>query len=116
MLAEFLDDKPAIDAVLAANDAMGIGAADALAQAGYAIASIPIVGVDATAEGRAAIRDGRLNFTVFQNPEAQGAGAVEAAMSLLGGTAPEGVEDSVKWIEYLAVDAGNIDTLFPDDR
>lgn len=37
-------------------------------------------------------------------------------MSLLGGTAPEGVEDSVKWIPYQAVDAANIDTLFPDDR
>ncbi|MDR3766732.1 MAG: substrate-binding domain-containing protein [Butyricicoccus sp.] len=113
--AKFLEEKPEIDAVLAANDAMGIGAAEALAQAGYAISNIPVVGVDATAEGRAAIRDGRLNFTVFQDPEPQGAGAVQAAMSMLGGTTPEGVEDSVLWIDYQPVDASNIDQLFPDD-
>ena len=113
--AKFLEEKPEIDAVLAANDAMGIGAAEALAQAGYAISNIPVVGVDATAEGRAAIRDGRLNFTVFQDPDAQGAGAVQAAMSLLGGTMPEGVVDSVLWIDYQPVDASTIDQLFPDD-
>ena len=114
--AEFLKDKPQIDAVLAANDAMGIGAADALAQAGYAISTIPIVGVDATSDGRAAIRDGRLNFTVFQDPQAQGAGAVEAAIQMLGGSAPEGAVDSAIWIGYTAVDAANVDKLFPDER
>lgn len=114
--AEFLKDKPQIDAVLAANDAMGIGAADALAQAGYAISTIPIVGVDATSDGRAAIRDGRLNFTVFQDPQAQGAGAVEAAIQMLGGSAPENAVDSAIWIGYTAVDAANVDKLFPDER
>ncbi len=115
LFAEFLKETPEIDAVLAANDAMGLGASDALAQAGYAIASIPIVGVDATAAGRAAIRDGRLNFTVFQDAQAQGAGAVEAAMRMLGGT-PLDQADNIQWIAYHPVDASNIDQLFPDDR
>ena len=86
------------------------------AQAGYAISTIPIVGVDATSDGRAAIRDGRLNFTVFQDPQAQGAGAVEAAIQMLGGSAPENAVDSAIWIGYTAVDAANVDKLFPDER
>lgn len=115
-LAQELKNKPEIDAVLAANDAMALGAADALAQAGYAVTGIPIVSVDATEDGRAAIRDGRLSFSAFQDPVAQGAGAVEAAVRMLEGGMPEGVQDSVLWVPYQPVHAGNVDRLFPDDR
>ena len=111
----FLKTKPKIDAVLCANDEMAIGAADALAQSGYAIADIPFVGVDATAEGRAAIRDGRMDFTIYQDPVAQGAGAIEVAMTLLGGNQPEDVQNSIRWIPYTPVTLENIDQLFPND-
>ena len=94
---------------------MAIGAADALAQSGYAIADIPVVGVDATAEGRAAIRDGRMDFTIYQDPVAQGAGAIEVAMTLLGGNQPEDVQNSIRWIPYTPVTLENIDQLFPND-
>lgn len=113
---KFLQSKPTIDAVLAVNDDMAIGAADALAQAGYALSSIPIVGVDATPEGRAAVRDGRIDFTVYQNPEYQGAGAVNEIMTMLGGDMPNADVDSIQWHEYMPVTAVNIDQLFPDDR
>ena len=113
---KFLKTKPTIDAVLAANDDMAIGAADALAQAGYALSSIPIVGVDATPEGRAAVRDGRIDFTVYQDPEKQGAGAVNEIMNMLDGNTPNVDIDSIQWHEYIPVTAANIDKLFPDDR
>lgn len=113
---KFLQNKPTIDAVLAANDDMAIGAADALAQAGYALSEIPIVGVDATSEGRAAVRDGRIDFTVYQNPENQGAGAVDEIMNMLGGNTPNVDIDSIQWHDYIPVTAANIDQLFPDDR
>ena len=93
----------------------GVGGAGTLAQAGYGSSMMRGVGGGATAEGRAAIRGGRLNVAVFRDPDAQGAGAVQAAMSLLGGTMPEGVVDSVLWIDYQPVDASTIDQLFPDD-
>lgn len=112
----FLKKKPRVDAVLAANDEMAIGAADALAQAGYAVADIPVVGVDATAAGRAAIRDGRMDFTAYQDPVAEGAGAVEAVVTLLGGGKLSGVEDSIRWIEYTPVTIENVDKLFPNDQ
>ena len=113
---KFLKTKPTIDAVLAANDDMAIGAADALAQAGYALSGIPIVGVDATPEGRAAVRDGRIDFTVYQDPEKQGAGAIDEIMNMLGGNTPNVDIDSIQWHEYIPVTAANIDKLFPDDR
>lgn len=112
----FLKDKPKVDAVLAANDEMAIGAAEALSQAGYAISDIPVVGVDATAAGRSAIRDGRLDFTVYQDPVAEGAGAVEAVMTLLGGSQPANMQDSIRWIEYTPVTVENVDKLFPNDQ
>lgn len=112
----FLKKKPRVDAVLAANDEMAIGAADALAQAGYAVADIPVVGVDATAAGRAAIRDGRMDFTAYQDPVAEGAGAVEAVMTLLGGGQLSGVENSIRWIDYTPVTIENVDKLFPNDQ
>lgn len=114
--AQFLKDKPVIDAVLAANDDMAIGAADALAQAGYALSEIPIVGIDATYQGRAAIRDGRIDFTVYQDPEKQGAGAINEIMDMLGGQPPNVDNDSIQWQEYVPVTTANIDQLFPDDR
>lgn len=95
---------------------MAIGAADALAQAGYALSGIPIVGVDATPEGRAAVRDGRIDFTVYQDPEKQGAGAIDEIMNMLGGNTPNVDIDSIQWHEYIPVTAANIDKLFPDDR
>lgn len=113
---KFLQNKPTIDAVLAANDDMAIGAADALAKAGYALSGIPILGVDATAEGRAAVRDGRIDFTVYQDPENQGAGAITEIMTMLGGDMPNVDIDSIQWHEYIPVTAANIDQLFPDDR
>ncbi|MGM9613434.1 MAG: sugar ABC transporter substrate-binding protein [Butyricicoccus sp.] len=112
----FLKDKPKVDAVLAANDEMAIGAAEALSQAGYAISDIPVVGVDATAAGRAALRAGQLDFTVYQDPVAEGAGAVEAALTLLGGSRPDNLEDSIRWIEYIPITIENVDKLFPSDQ
>ena len=115
-LAYLRGKKPTVDAVLAANDEMAIGAAEALSQAGYAISDIPVVGVDATAAGRAAIRDGRLDFTVYQDPVAEGAGAVEAAMALLGGSQPKNVQNSIRWISYTPVTVENVDQLFPNNQ
>lgn len=113
---KFLKEKPRVDAVLAANDEMAIGAAEALAQSGYSIAEIPVVGVDATKEGRAAIRDGRMDFTAYQDPVAEGAGAVETVMTLLGGGRPEDIENSIRWIDYAPVTIENVDKLFPNDQ
>ena len=54
-MAELMAAEPRIDGVLAANDFMALGALDAMREAGR---KIPIVGVNATPEGIAAITAG----------------------------------------------------------
>jgi inositol transport system substrate-binding protein len=71
-----------IDAVFAQNDEMAMGALVALEQAGRKDKVI-VAGVDAIADALQAVKDGRLDATVFQDARGQGAGAVEAAVKLV---------------------------------
>ena len=73
------------DCIIANNDAMALGAVEAMLDADLDPASIPIVGIDATADGIQAIKDGTLAMTVFQDPVGQGMGALMAAVNMLEG-------------------------------
>ncbi len=74
----------AIDAVFAQNDEMAMGALLAVERAKKKDAII-VVGVDAIADALQAVKDGRLDATVFQDGAGQGGGAVEAAVKLVRG-------------------------------
>lgn len=74
------------DCIIANNDAMALGAVEAMKAQGMDPTSIPIVGIDATVDGIQAIKDGTLAMTVFQNPNGQGMGAVMAAKNMIEGT------------------------------
>ena len=65
----WLGEYEQIDAILAANDNMAIGAAEAVAETNRK--GILITGFDATEAGLAAIRDGRIAATIDQAPGAQ---------------------------------------------
>jgi len=71
-----------IDAVFAQNDEMAMGALIALEQAKRKAKTI-VVGVDAIADALQAVRDGRLDATVFQDAKGQGAAAVETAVKII---------------------------------
>ncbi|MBO6133664.1 MAG: substrate-binding domain-containing protein [Lachnospiraceae bacterium] len=73
------------DCIISNNDAMALGAIEAMESKGMDPASIPIVGVDATADGRQAISEGKLAMSVFQNPVGQGEGAAKAAINMING-------------------------------
>ena len=75
------------DCIIANNDAMALGAVEALKAKGMDPTSIPIVGIDATVDGIQAIKDGTLAMTVFQDANGQGYGAVKAAVNLIEGKA-----------------------------
>ncbi len=77
-----------IDAVVANNDEMAIGAVLALEEAGIKD-RVLVTGVDATADAMEFIAGGRLDMTVFQNAGAQGRGAVQAALRLVNGETVE---------------------------
>lgn len=71
-----------INAVFAQNDEMAMGALLALEQAKKKDKVI-VVGVDAIADALEAVRQSRLDATVFQDSEQQGRQAVETALKIL---------------------------------
>jgi inositol transport system substrate-binding protein len=71
-----------VRAVFAQNDEMAMGVSLALERAGRK-QDIVVVGVDAIADALQAVRDGRLDATVFQDGMGQGRGAVDAALTLI---------------------------------
>lgn len=71
-----------IDAVFAQNDEMGLGALQALEQAGLKN-KVKVVSIDAIRDALDAVKDKRLDATVYQDAQGQGQGAVQAAISLI---------------------------------
>lgn len=67
--AEWLERHGEIDAILAANDMMALGAIDAMTTAGRT--GIVVTGFDANADALLAIRNGHLHATVDQAPTQQ---------------------------------------------
>jgi len=81
-MRELLSAEARIDGVLAANDAMALGALDALREAGR---PLPIVGINATLEGVAAIKAGELLASAAFDAMKLACLGVEAALRSLGG-------------------------------
>lgn len=103
------------DCVISNNDAMALGVIEAMEQKGLNPGDIPIVGIDATADGRQAIKDGKLAMSVFQDPNGQGKGAILAAINLaekkdLGeGSDYEANEDqTILWVPFEPVTPDNV--------
>ncbi len=71
-----------IQAVFAQNDERAMGVLLALERAGRK-QDVVVVGVDAIADALQAVRDGRLDATVFQDGEGQGRGAIDTALKLI---------------------------------
>ncbi|GAB3387848.1 hypothetical protein GCM10027514_29370 [Azotobacter armeniacus] len=69
-----------IDAVVANNDEMGIGAAMALRQAGRE--DVLVGGIDGTPDGMVAVARGQLAVTLLRDPVAMGEKAMEVAVRL----------------------------------
>ena len=103
--------KGQIDAVFAQNDEMGMGALKALEAAGLKD-QIPLVSVDAIADALQAVKDGRLDATVFQNAKGQGRTSVETALQIIKG---EPYEKEV-FIPFELVTAENVDAYLAEDK
>ena len=116
MITPLLTAGTEFDCIISNIDAMALGAIEAMENVGMDPASVPIVGIDCTADGAAAVAAGKMYMTVFQNAKGQGSGAMQAAINLLSG-APinEGTEyeiDSenpyIVWVPFEPVDASNV--------
>lgn len=81
----FLSQDPEFDCIISNNDAMALGAIQALENKGIDPSGIPIVGIDATADAVNAILDGKMSMSVFQSAEGQAEAAVRIAKNLVDG-------------------------------
>ena len=95
------------DAIIANNDEMAIGAAMALQQAGKAKGEVAIVGIDGLPDGLAAIKRGMLVASVFQDPKAQAASAMQSAIKMIKG---EPVTADV-WVPFRLITPENLATF-----
>ena len=106
-----------VEAVLANNDDMALGAISALKAAGYFKGSkfMPVVGVDATAPGIAALADGTLLGTVLNDAKNQGIATFKISQLLAEGKVPttENVgfkltDNKYVWIDYKSITKDNM--------
>ena len=77
-----------IDAVVAQNDEMALGALKAIEDAGR-LGEIVIAGIDATPEAMKYVKQGQLNITVFQDAKGQGRKSIEVARDVAMGKSTE---------------------------
>jgi ABC-type sugar transport system substrate-binding protein len=104
------------DCIISNNDAMALGAIEAMEQQDMDPSSVPIVGIDATADACAAIQAGKLAMSVFQDPKGQGTGAILAAINLIeGNPINEGVDYEldadipyIVWVPFEPVTPENV--------
>ncbi|MGG1945192.1 substrate-binding domain-containing protein [Trinickia sp. NRRL B-1857] len=83
--AGWLAQGKKLDAIVANNDEMAIGAIIALQKAGRAPNSIFIMGVDATPDALAQMDRGAMKATVYQDAKGQGVAAVDLAIAMKKG-------------------------------
>lgn len=102
-----LQTNPNLKVVLGNNDEMAIGAWLAASQSGIKDEDIFIGGVDGTLDALQFVGSG-LDFTVFQNPKAQGRQGAIAAYNLVKGEPVEGINsDNIIWIDSEAITPEN---------
>jgi len=89
-----------IDAVIAQNDEMALGAREAIDAAGK---DIPCIGIDGITDAVTAVIEGRMIASDFQNAEGQMTGALEAAVRAIRG---EPVE-KFYWIPFEMITPAN---------
>lgn len=90
-----------IDAVVAENDEMALGAREAIKASGK---EIPAIGVDGITDALKAVEEGNLIASIFQDGAGQGSKAVEALVAAIKG---ETVEKDY-WIDFEEVNKENV--------
>lgn len=109
----FLRTGSPVDCVLCENDSMALGVIEVCREANIDLSALPVLGVDATADGCAAIESGEMAFTVCQSGAGQGEAAVKAAIRFAQGESVdslEGVSEDGKyvWVPFEKVDSTNV--------
>ncbi len=105
LMENWLSTGKAIDAVIAQNDEMALGACKAIEAAGRR--DIRVIGIDAIPDALRAVDEGTMCATVFQDARGQGAQALETAVHLVQGkTVPQ-----TNYIPFQLVTKQNLDVF-----
>lgn len=104
LVTNWLSSGIEMDAVIANNDEMAIGAVQALKAAGVSMDDVIIGGVDATQDALISMQQGDMDLTIFQDAFGQGEGSIITAMKLVAG---ETVDQKV-YIPFKLVTMDNI--------
>ena len=112
LMEVFLKTGMPIDCVICNNDEMALGAIAACENAKVDTSSILFLGIDASANGCVAIKDGKMAFSAYQNSKAQCEAAAEVAIKLANGESIQGIEGATEdgkyvWIPFEKVDSSN---------
>ncbi|MDT5338331.1 MAG: ribose transport system substrate-binding protein [Mycobacterium sp.] len=101
---DLLRAHPDVTGIFAANDTMGLGAAQAVKNAGKS-GSVSIISVDGITAALQAVKDGTLSGTISQYPYAEGQLAVQACVNLAAKKpVPDRVVAPIKLIDKSNVD------------
>lgn len=112
MIGQFHDE---IELVLSNNDDMAMGAVDAYNALNYTEENRPVFfGVDGTAVGLQAVKDGDLAGTVYNDKEAQANVMAQLSVALVTGEGLDAIafeNERYIYVPYLKVDQENVDTF-----
>ncbi|SKB88836.1 inositol transport system substrate-binding protein [Lachnospiraceae bacterium] len=113
LMEAFFKTEQSVDAIFCNNDSLALGAIKSMKAHNIDPASIPVCGVDATAEGCASIAAGEMSFTVLQSAKGQGESAVNAAALMAQGKSLSSLEWITKdhrnvFVPFEPVDASNV--------
>ena len=106
-----------VDVIISNNDAMALGAIEALKQGGVDLSDLVVVGVDGTNAGLEAIATGEMLATVYQNAIGQASASVQAAINLASGMdvmngisfEADADNSAVIWIPFELITADNVE-------
>ncbi|MCP1912563.1 putative xylitol transport system substrate-binding protein [Bradyrhizobium elkanii] len=74
-----------INAVLAENDEMALGAIEAMKSAKVDFKSVPVLAIDGIPDGKRAVQKGEMTVTLYKYARAEGQGAVDLALRAVKG-------------------------------
>ena len=104
-VASLLEEGVDFDVILSNNDAMALGAIQAMKDAGVDPTSKVIVGIDGLGDAQAALESGEMKMTVYQDAVGQADASIKAAINMVEG------KDAADGIEYPTAD-GDAHTIY----
>lgn len=111
---KFLTTGQPYDFIACNNDSMALGVIDAVSELQLDTSAFDVLGIDATADGCAAIENGSMAFTVCQSSTGQGEYALLTALELANGGSVSEMKyadtdtNLYVWVPFEKVDKSNV--------